>query len=73
MPAFLIRYPKGQGEDTLAQDDHLTLHVEGSWLIVSDNDGPCIAVPSHAGATITREDGDAPDAELPVEEEALKK
>ncbi|SES03457.1 hypothetical protein [Streptomyces qinglanensis] len=56
MPAFLIRYPKGQGEDILAEDSHLTLTIDHGWAVLADPHGTCIAVPAHSGATITRID-----------------
>ncbi|WPO70210.1 hypothetical protein [Streptomyces sp. KN37] len=54
MTAYLIRYPKGQGDDLLAEDEPLTLTIDGGWAVLADQHGPCIAVPAHAGATITR-------------------
>ncbi|MGW7350961.1 hypothetical protein [Streptomyces sp. NPDC054784] len=60
MPAFLIRYPKGHGEDILAQDDALTLTLDHGWAILADGHGPCIAVPADSGATITRIDPEEP-------------
>lgn len=56
MPAYLITFPKGQGEDVLAEDVHLTLEIRGEWAVLSDEAGPCLAVPSAAGATIQRID-----------------
>lgn len=56
MPAYLIRYPRGQGEDILAEDDPLTLTFEGAWAVLTDAAGTCLAVPAHSGATITRID-----------------
>ena len=56
MPAFLIRYPKGQGEDVLAEDPALTLKFTDGWAVLVDEAGPCIAIPAQAGATITRID-----------------
>lgn len=56
MTRYLIAYPKGQGEDILAEDPDLTLTIEGAWAVLTDPLGPCIAVPAHAGATITRID-----------------
>ncbi|MFE9382371.1 hypothetical protein ACFYMO_03905 [Streptomyces sp. NPDC007025] len=58
MPAFLIRYPKGQGEDILAEDNHLTLTIDHGWAVLADPHGTCIAIPAHSGATITRIDQD---------------
>ncbi|MCX5176725.1 hypothetical protein [Streptomyces virginiae] len=57
MPRYLITHPKGQqGEDVLVEDPDLTLTIQGSWAILSDPQGPCLAVSAHAGATITRID-----------------
>lgn len=57
MPRYLITHPKGQaGDDILVEDPDLTLTIQGDWAILSDLNGPCLAVPAHAGATITRID-----------------
>lgn len=56
--SYLIRYPKGQGEDLMVQGDHLTLDITHGWAVLADQHGPCIAVPAHSGATITRIDQD---------------
>ncbi|WP_381801165.1 hypothetical protein [Streptomyces niveus] len=56
MPRYLITYPKGQGEGILVEDGHLELAIAQGWAVLSDQHGVCLAVPSHAGATITRID-----------------
>lgn len=56
MPAFLIRYPKGHGEDMLVEDDTLTLDITHGWAILADQHGPCVTIPADSGATITRID-----------------
>ncbi|MCY0959978.1 hypothetical protein [Streptomyces sp. H27-H5] len=57
MPRYLITHPKGQqGEDILVEDPELTLTIQGAWAVLADLDGPCLAVPADAGATITRID-----------------
>ncbi|WP_406325812.1 hypothetical protein OG784_12830 [Streptomyces sp. NBC_01617] len=57
MPRYLIAHPKGkQSEDILVEDEHLTLAIHGDWAVLTDQHGPCIAVPAHTGATITRID-----------------
>ncbi|WP_385618562.1 hypothetical protein PXH67_06300 [Streptomyces sp. P8-A8] len=56
MPRYLITYPKGQGEDILVEDERLELGVEHGWAVLSDQHGVCLAVSSHAGATVTRID-----------------
>jgi hypothetical protein len=52
----LIQYPKGQGEDVLVEDEHLSLAIDHGWAVLSDQHGACIAVPAQTGATITRVD-----------------
>lgn len=54
MPAFLIRYPNGEAEDIVAEDDPLTLTLDHGWAVLADEAGPCIAVSVQAGAIITR-------------------
>ncbi|MFJ3839460.1 hypothetical protein ACIPY6_28690 [Streptomyces sp. NPDC090054] len=57
MPRYLITHPKGQqGEDVLVEDADLTLTIQGHWAVLADPQGPCLVVPAHAGATITRID-----------------
>ncbi|MFJ8016232.1 hypothetical protein [Streptomyces sp. NPDC096339] len=54
---YLITHPKGQqGEDILVEDPDLTLTIQGEWAILADSHKPCLALPAHAGATITRID-----------------
>lgn len=56
MPSYLITHPKGQqGEDILVEDPYLTLTIQGSWAVLTDQQGICAAVPA-AGAIITRID-----------------
>ena len=57
MPRYLITHPKWkQSEDILIEDEHLTLTIQGEWAVLTDQHGPCLAIPAHAGATITRID-----------------
>ncbi|MFD9069158.1 hypothetical protein [Streptomyces lasiicapitis] len=56
MTAYLIHYPKGQGEDVLVEDPALTLDFTHGWAVLADQHGPCLAVPTHSGATVTRID-----------------
>lgn len=64
---YLVTHPKGkQSEDILVEDDQLTLTFNDGWAVLSDPAGPCLAIPSHAGATITRIDDD-PEDEQPEE------
>lgn len=56
MTRYLITYPKGQGEDVLVEDPDLKVTIDGEWAVLTDQHGPCLALPAHAGATITRID-----------------
>lgn len=56
MPRYLVNYPKGKGEDILIEDDQLSLTIQGEWVMLTDQHGPCLVIPAHAGATITRID-----------------
>jgi hypothetical protein len=57
VPRYLITHPRGQqGEDILVEDPDLTLTIQGEWVVLADPLGPCLALPAHAGATITRID-----------------
>jgi hypothetical protein len=56
MTRYAIVYPKGQGDDVLAEEEHLELTIVDGWAVLNDQHGACLAVPSHAGATITRID-----------------
>lgn len=53
---YLITHPKGKGEDILVEDPDLTLTITDGWAVLADPHGPCLAIPAHAGATITRID-----------------
>lgn len=66
MSRYLIAHPKGKGgEDILVEDPTLTLAIHDGWAVLADQHGPCIAVPAHTGATITRID--EPQDEQPEE------
>ncbi len=57
MPRYLITHPKGkQSEDILVEDPDLTLTIHGEWAVLTDQHGPCLAIPAHTGVTITRID-----------------
>lgn len=57
MPAYLVIHPRGQKkDDVLIEDDDVTLTIQGSWAVLSDSDGICLAIPSGQGASIQRVD-----------------
>lgn len=65
MPTYLVVHPKGKGEDVLVEDPALTLSFDHGWAVLSDQQGPCMAIPADSGATITRID---PDEDQPTQE-----
>lgn len=57
MTAYLIVHPREQRkDDAVIQDDNLTLTIQGSWAVLSDREGICLAIPSGQGASIQRID-----------------
>lgn len=57
MPAYLVIHPRGQKkDDVLIESDDVTLAIQGSWAVLSDSDGICLAIPSGQGASIQRVD-----------------
>ncbi|MGW7053122.1 hypothetical protein [Streptomyces sp. NPDC054887] len=57
MPRYLISYPKGkQSEDILVENPELKVTMHGEWVVLSDPQGPCLMIPAHADAIITRID-----------------
>ncbi|MFD5137463.1 hypothetical protein ACFWMX_14675 [Streptomyces sp. NPDC058378] len=65
MPRYLVTHPKGKGDDLLVEDSHLELTIQHGWAVLTDQQGPCLAIPAEAGATITRIDD--PQDEQPEE------
>lgn len=61
MPAYLVIHPRGQKkDDVLIESDDVTLSIQGSWAVLSDSDGICLAIPSGQGASIQRVDNPEP-------------
>lgn len=57
MPAYLVIHPRGQKrDDVLIEGDDITLTIQGSWAVLADTDGVCLAIPSGQGASIQRID-----------------
>ncbi|MWA08747.1 hypothetical protein [Streptomyces sp. BA2] len=57
MTAYLIVHSREQRkDDAVIQDDNLALTIQGSWAVLSDGDGVCLAIPSGQGASIQRID-----------------
>lgn len=57
MPSYLVVHPRGQRkDDVLVEGDDVTLTIQGSWAILTDSNGICLAIPSGQGASIQRID-----------------
>ncbi|MFD1309865.1 hypothetical protein [Streptomyces kaempferi] len=57
MPSYLVIHAAGQKkDDILIEDDDLTLTFQAGWAVLSDSQGPCLAIPSGQGASIQRVD-----------------
>ncbi len=64
MPAYLIVHNERRGDDTLLQDDTLTVEFTPEWVVFTDAAGPCYAVPREQVRSVMRvdeeQDGPAP-------------
>jgi len=64
MPAYLIVHNERRGDDTLLEDDTLTVDFTPEWAVFRDATGACYAVPREQVRSIMRvdeqEDGPAP-------------
>lgn len=56
MPAYLIVHTERRGDDTLLQDEPLTVEFTPDWIIFTDADGPCYAVPREQVRSVMRVD-----------------
>lgn len=57
MPAYAVIHPREQHRDDLLVDgDDLTLTFTAGWAVLSDSNGPCLAIPCGQGAHIQRVD-----------------
>jgi hypothetical protein len=57
VPAYLVIHPREhRRDDVLIQADDLTLDFRNGWAVISDNRGPCYAIPNGQGAHIQRID-----------------
>lgn len=57
MPRFLVVHPRDQrADDILIESPDLRLGFESGWAVLSDGQGPCLAIPAGQGATIQRVD-----------------
>jgi hypothetical protein len=65
MSAYLIVHNERRGDDTLLEDDTLTVEFTPDWVILRDEAGACYAVPREQIRSIMRvdepEDGPAPE------------
>jgi hypothetical protein len=56
MPAYLIVHAERRGDDTLLEDNQLTLELADGWAIFHDAAGTCYAVPREQVRSIMRVD-----------------
>ena len=56
MPAYLIVHAERRGDDTVLEDEHLTLELTEGWAIFHDEDGACYSVPREQVRSIMRVD-----------------
>jgi hypothetical protein len=56
MPAYLIVHNERRGDDTLLEDDTLTVEFTPDWVVFTDEAGACYAVPREQVRSIMRVD-----------------
>lgn len=56
MPAYLIVHGERRGDDTLLEDDTLTVEFTPEWAVFRDAAGACYAVPREQIRSIMRVD-----------------
>ena len=56
MPRWLIIHADRRGDDTLLQDDPLTVEFTPHWIVFTDSAGPCYAVPREQVRSVERVD-----------------
>lgn len=56
MPAYLIVHAERRGDDTLIEDEHLTVQLDAHWVTLFDEAGPCFAAPREKIHAVIRVD-----------------
>lgn len=56
MPAYLIVHAERRGDDTLLEDDQLSLDLTPGWAVFTDAAGTCYVVPRERIGSIQRID-----------------
>lgn len=56
MPAYLIVHNERRGDDTLLEDDGLTVEFTPDWVVFTDGAGPCYAIPREQIRSVMRVD-----------------
>ena len=56
MPAYLSVHKERRGDDTLLEDETLTVEITPDWAVFHDQTGPCYAVPREQIRSIMRVD-----------------
>ena len=66
MPAYLIVHNERRGDDTLLEEEALTVEFTEGWAIFHDEAGPCYAVPREQVRSIMRVDEEQEPADGPA-------
>jgi hypothetical protein len=56
VPAYLIVYTERRGDDTVLEDDELTLELDANWATFYDAHGICFTSPRERISSIQRVD-----------------
>ena len=56
VPAYLIVHAERRGDDTLLEDNPLTVEFTPDWVVFTDAAGPCYAVPREQVRNVMRVD-----------------
>lgn len=56
MPAYLVVHTDRRGDDTLLEDDALTVDFTADWVVFRDEAGACYAVPREQVRNVMRVD-----------------
>ncbi|GAA1888319.1 hypothetical protein GCM10009837_07710 [Streptomyces durmitorensis] len=69
MPRYLIIHAERRGDDTLIEDDQLTVKFDPHWVTLFDNVGPCFAAPREKIHAVIRVDDPEHEDQKPAPDE----
>jgi hypothetical protein len=58
MPAYHVAFSERPGENLVIDGDDITLTFTGSWAVLADTNGTCLAIAATPGTSIQRIDPD---------------